>query len=135
MKKFGLYTSQGSSASLPANRIMCNDIILPTDKYRGKTKLWVVFTSHGPAGAVWADNMQGALDQLVDSNLAGAILLDEESVTSESDEHIARLGNYGLPCNLDDVVVEYVDFSNQRNLELMLKLAEARGAGRDNLDF
>ena len=135
MKKFGLYTSQGSSASLSADRIRCNDIVLPTDRYPGKTKLWVVFTSHGPTGAVWANNMEDALDELVDADLAGAILVDKEDLTPEDEEHYARLGNASEPCNLDDVVVETVDFGNQRNFELLLKFAEARGAGHDNLDF
>jgi hypothetical protein len=135
MKKFGLYTTQGSSASLPADRIRCNNIVLPTDRHPGKTKLWVVFTAHGPTGAVWADSMEDALDELVDADLAGAILLDENHVAPEDEEHIARLGNNGAPCDLSDVVVEKVDFANQRNFELLLKLAEARGAGHDNLDF
>jgi len=136
MKKFSLYTTQGSGTSLPADRILANNVVLPTDKYPGKTKLWVVFTSHGPTGAVWADNMEEALDELVDNELAGAILLDEEHVKPEDEDHIARCGNNGQPCDLSDVVVEKVDFSNiNKNFELMLKLAEARGAGHDNLDF
>ena len=135
MKKYSLYTTHGSPASLPADRIMCNDIVLPTDRYPGKTKLWVVSTSHGPTGAVWADSMEDALDVLVDADLAGAILLDENHVAPEDEEHIARLGNNGSPCDLSDVVVEKVDFENRRNFELLLKLAEARGAGHDNLDF
>ena len=136
MKKFGLYTTQGSSASLPADRIRCNDIVLPTDRYPGKTKLWVVFTSHGPAGAVWADSMEEALDELVDADLARAIVVSEDgSYSGIEGEHIVRLGNNGTPCDLSDVVVEKVDFANQRNFELLLKLAEARGAGHDNLDF
>ena len=134
--KIGLHTAQGSSISLPANRIMANDVVLPVDKYPGKAKLWVVFTSHGPAGAVWADSMSDALDNLVDADLAGAIILDEKDVTPENEDHIARLGNNGVLCDLSDVVVEKVDLSNiNKNLELLLKCAEARGAGHDNLDF
>ena len=132
MKKFGLYTTRGSSTSLPADRIMCNDIVLPTDRYPGKTKLWVVFTSHGPVGAVWADNMEDALDQLIDSDLAGAIIVEDPAI---NDDHLEHLGYNGIPCDLSDVVVEPVDFGNQRNFELLLKLAEARGAGHDNLNF
>ena len=135
MKKFQIHTGQGSTSILPADRIMCNDITFPTDKYPGKTALWVVFTSHGPAGAVWADNMQDALDELVDSDLAGAILLDEENVTPGNEDHIARLGNVGVPCDLSDVVVEKAMFNPSKDIELMLKFAEARGAGHNNLDF
>jgi hypothetical protein len=34
MKKYSLYTMHGSPASLPADRIMCNNIVLPTDPLR-----------------------------------------------------------------------------------------------------
>ena len=105
--KIKLYTTQGSSVSLPGERVLA-----------------------------WADNMSDALDNLVDADLGGAIVLDEKDVSPENEDHIARLGNNGTPCDLSDVVVESVDLSNiNKNIELMLKLAEARGAGHDNLDF
>ena len=126
------------STAVDADRILTNDIVFDHESNPGKTHLWLCANSHGPMGAVWANSMEDALDELVDAELAGGIIVDPKDVArmSEEDlEHLARLGNNGQPCNLDDTYVEAVSMIPDRDIKLMLKLAEARGAGHNNLDF
>jgi hypothetical protein len=135
MKNFRLFSKPGSMAFVvPANRILCNDIILPEEQNPG-VGLWLALNAHGPMGAVWAHNMEEALDILVDSDLANGITLEEKDLSPEDEERIARLGNNGTPCDLNDVAVERVSIIPDRDWRLLLKFAEARGAGHDNLDF
>lgn len=139
MKKFRLFTTPGSmSVAIDADRILTNDVVFDHESNPGKTRLWLCANSHGAMGAVWANSMEDALNELVDQDLAGGILVDPEDVAkmdNEEREHLAELGNNGLPCNLDDTYVEAVTMIPDRDIKLMLKLAEARGAGHNNLDF
>jgi hypothetical protein len=139
MKKFRLFTSPGSmSVAVDADRILTNDVVFDHESNPGKTRLWLCANAHGPMGAVWANSAEDALDKLVDNELAGGILVDPEDVAKmgeEEREHFAFLGNHGEACNLDDTYVEAVTMIPDRDYKLMLKLAEARGAGHDNLDF
>jgi hypothetical protein len=126
------------SVAVDADRILTNDVVFEHASNPSKTRLWLCANSHGPMGAVWANNMEDALNELVDRELAGGILVDPEDAAKMNDEereHLAELGNNRQPCNLDDTYVEAVTMIPDRDVKLMLKLAEARGAGRDNLDF
>ena len=139
MKKFRLFTTPGSmSIAVDADHILTNDVVFDGESNPRKTRLWLCANSHGPMGAVWADNMEDALNELVDNELAGGILVGPEDVAKMDDEERSRfalLGNAGEPCNLDDTYVEAVSMIPDRDIKLMLKLAEARGAGHNNLDF
>lgn len=136
MKNIRMFTSRDSlSIAVPADRVLCNDVIFEHEGNPNHVALWVASTAHGPMGAVWAHDAEEALNELVDQDLAGAILVDPSSISPEDEEHLTRLGNYGSPCNLDDTFVEKVMFIPDRDYRVMLKFAEARGAGHDNLDF
>ena len=70
MSKIALPLKKGREIEVDADRILCNDIVLPCDAaYMQKTKLWVIWNEFGPMGAVRADNDQDALNLLVDSDL------------------------------------------------------------------
>ena len=56
-----------------------------------------------------------------------------EAAQSELDEY-ANLGNAGEECDLTNVWVSPVAFEPVRDLNLLLALAEAKGACADNLD-
>ena len=141
MKSFRLFTALGSrtmtggmSVALPADKILANDVVFPEEFNPGNFQLWLCLNAHGPMGAVWARSMEDALDVLVDANLAGGILVDESSPDEEHD-NFARLGSRGQVCDLSDTRVEKVAIIPDRDWKLMVKLAEARGAGHDNLNF
>ena len=138
MKKISLpLRGDSQPIEVDADRILCNDIVLPCDaSYKQKTKLWVIWNEYGPMGAVWADSDQDALDLLVDSDLAQGMLVDEDvlkDMDADAKEELAHLGNAGEPCDLTHVGLECVAFRPARDWELMCKFAEARGAQIDRL--
>ena len=138
MKKIALpLRGDNLPIEVDADRILCNDIILPCDaSYKQKTKLWVIWNEYGPMGAVWADGADNALDLLVDSDLAQGMLVDEATLARMDDdakEELAHLGNAGEACDLTHVGLESVAFRPARDWELMCKFAEARGAQVDRL--
>jgi len=135
MRKIALPLKHGE-VELDVDRIRCDDIILPGEFNPHNKRLWVTMSRYGALGATWADNMGEALDELVDHDLAGNLLVDEKHL-SEMDEaeqeELARLGNAGEPCDLTDVDVQPVVFKPERDWKLLCKFAEARGAGVSNL--
>jgi hypothetical protein len=113
-------------------RVLLNDVTLPWDVgygHRG-VHLWVLGNEYGAMGAVWADSMDGAFDELVDADLAGGILIDEE----DADDETARLGNAGEPADLTNAWAEQVEFKPERDYKLLAAFAEGRGAGYDTLE-
>jgi hypothetical protein len=139
MKKLELHltaSGNGRAVEIEPQRVLANNVTFKGE--HGRSHLWVILTLYGPAGAVWANNIQEALDILVDSDLAGAILIDPKEynrLPEKEQEQYASLGNSGEPCDLSNVAVEPVVFNPERDWRLMCKFAEARGAGHDNLDF
>lgn len=109
MRKYRLSTTD-DRLSLDADRILCNDVVLPGDTNPHKVGLWLIEGVYGPVAAVWASNEQDALDEAVDSDLMDAYLLSDEDAADrtkgsgdETEENFARLGNAGEPFDLDDV--------------------------------
>jgi hypothetical protein len=115
---------------IEAARVLCNDITLPGEFNPHNTRLWVIGNEYGVLGAVWADCEQEALDELVDADLGAGLLIDEK----DADEDSARLGNAGEPACLDNAWLAEVEFQPTRDLAVLLRFAEARGAGEDTLD-
>ena len=135
MKKIALPLKHGE-IELEVDRIRCDDIILPGEFNPHNKRLWVTMSRYGALGATWADNMQEALDELVDHDLAGNLLVDENDVSKMSEneqEELSRLGNAGEFCDLTDVDVQPVVFKPERDWKLLCKFAEARGAGVSHL--
>ncbi len=61
---------------LEDERILCNDIILPFGEFNPhNVRLWVIGNEFGALGAVWASHEQDALDELVDADLGGGLLM------------------------------------------------------------
>ena len=141
MKKIKIYpydVRQGVNVQpipVDADRVLANDVVFEGEPGAGRLKLWLCVSTYGPMGVVWANSDEDALHELVDRDLANAIKVDESSLTPEDEEHVARLGNHDVPCDLDNVSVQRVHFVPERDWRLMCKFAEARGAGHDNLDF
>jgi hypothetical protein len=145
MSKITLHLKQRDHpfASCPAivelepERIKCNDITLPGDFNPHNTRLWVIGNEYGAMGAVWAQHEQDAIDELIDQDLAGGILIDEEREKEliADGEDISRGGNAGEAYESDHLWMAPVVFEAARDLNLLLKFAEARGAGHDNLDY
>jgi hypothetical protein len=138
-KKIEIPVGGGNYLELDADRILCNEVVLPGERHPRKRRLWVVANEYGVMGAVWADNEQEALDELVDADLGKGILVDADylaGLTEEERDELAYLGNAGEAADLSNVGLEAVKFDPKRekDLHLLLKFAEARGAGADTLD-
>lgn len=138
-KKYILFLEKcATELPLAADRICCNDVCFPWDGFgASQTHLYCVGNEYGPLGAVWADGEQDALDELIDSGLGEALLLDEATQTERTEgdeENFARLGNAGEACDLDNVWLSKVFFDKARDFELIMALAEARGALAHTLD-
>lgn len=135
MKAFTLYLNHsrvGSphSVELAPERILANDVHFAGEFNPHNVRLWVIGNEFGALGAVWAGNEQDALDELVDSDLGGGLLIDEKDATEDS----ARLGNAGEPADLTYAWMATVNFQPERDLALLLCFAEARGANNSTLD-
>jgi hypothetical protein len=114
------------------DRIMANDVVLPWE--RGGVDLWVVGAEFGPMGAVWAKSIEDALDEIVDQDLGAGILVDQDDVTEEDEEHLAHLGNAGEWADLTSAWAGIVKFDLAQDCKLLCAFAEARGAGADRID-
>lgn len=112
---------------LAPERILCNDVTLPWEN-NGNTRLYVLGNEFGAMGAVWATNDQDALDELVDAELGDGILIEGEI---EKDMEISYVGNHGKPA---DLTYLWIQFANLTDPKLLCAFAEARGAGKNNLE-
>ena len=79
---------------LDLERIRCNNPHLPGEYNPHNVRLFVVGNEFGAMGAVWAQESD-ALDELVDADLGGRILIDE----TDADDDSPRLGNAGEPAS------------------------------------
>lgn len=116
--------------------ILTNDVVLPWENHPHGMRLWVIGNEYGAVCAVWANHEQDALDEMVDSDLGQAFLIDEkdyEVMSQDEQDECARLGNAGEPCNLDYAWIQPVDLAKLPP-ETLCRFAEARGACVDNLD-
>jgi hypothetical protein len=120
---------------LEAERILCNDVHLPHDRGSNyhNVRLWVLGNQFGAMGAVWASCEQDAIDELIDKDLAGGILIDEKDI-DEEDEDVSRGGNAGEPYDSQYLWMNEVEFNPERDWKVLCMFAEARGAAHDNLD-
>ena len=118
-------------------RIDCDDAtpcIHPED--HGNASLYVVGNEYGPMGAVWCRNEGDAIDALVNADLAGGILIDEDSLArmdEEEKEDVHYAGNAGEPVDLTHAWIQRVELDGARDWRLIAMLAEARGANVSHL--
>jgi len=115
------------------DRIALNNVIFPGEYNPHKVRLWVLGNQFGVMGAVWADNMSDAFDELVDQDLGAGILVDEDDYDEDEREDLARLGNAGEPADMQYAWADTVKLA-EADLKLIVALAEGRGAGADFLD-
>lgn len=118
-------------------RVDCADAtpcIHPEDG--GNASLYVVGNEFGPMGAVWCRHEGDAIDALVDADLAGGILIDEDTLArmdEDEKEDIHHAGNAGEPVNLVYAWIQRAELDGARDWRLIAMLAEARGAGYSHL--
>ncbi len=124
-------------ADLEPERILANNVIFAGEFNPHNVRLWVVGNESGPLCAVWADCEQDALDEGVDSDLLGGLLIDPADVEKMSDEEregVSFLGNAGEPADLEHAWLGVVELEPTRDIKTIIRFAEARGACADNLD-
>lgn len=91
--------------------------------------LYVICNEYGAMGAVWADNEQDALDELIDAGLGAGIEIDEPEADDENEE-VSRAGNDGRAVNLDHCNILRVQFEVTRDWRFMCACHEMRGSGQ-----
>lgn len=130
--------SPARAVEIEPERILCGNMMLPHDSFNPHNiRMFVIGHEFGPVAAVFAGHDQDALDQMVDGALGDCFLVPKEDVEKATDEERecwASLGNAGEYANLDNAWIAEVEFKPERDWELIARLAEARGAGVDNLD-
>lgn len=126
------YCHPAREIDLDLDRIRVNNLgpILPGESNPHNVRLFVVSNEFGVLGAVWAEDESSALDELVDADLAGGILIDE----SDAEEDSPRLGNAGEPANLDYVWLQPVRLDWNLDGRLLAAFAEVRASGADSLE-
>ncbi len=110
------------------NKILCNNIRLPIDG-NSQTKLYVIGNQFGAIGAVWASCEGDAIDELIDRDMAGGILISEDRAT----DNTPRGGNDSQPYDDEYTWIAEVEFNPVRDWDILLLFAEARGAGHETL--
>ena len=60
--------------------ILCNDVILPGEYNPHHKRLWVIGDVYGVLRALWADNEQDALDELIDRDMGASLLVDKDNL-------------------------------------------------------
>jgi len=115
---------------LEAERIACNNIILPWESNYHGVKLYVIGNEYGALGAVWAEHEQDAFDELVDQGMGDGLLIEDD----EANEEIARLGNAGESADLTHAWIQSVRLDEKLDCRLLCAFAEARGNNSKNLD-
>lgn len=121
---------------LEDDRIALNNVIFPWENNYHNCRLWVIGHEFGPIGAVWANCEQDALDELIDQNLGDCLLIsteDYEKMSPEERDDCTHLGNASEPCDLNMVWMGEVVFEKVRDFDLLMLMAEQRGACADNL--
>jgi hypothetical protein len=104
--------------------------------HRGNAGLYVVGNEYGALGAVWCSHEGDAIDALVDADLAGGILIDDETLAAMSEEEredVHYAGNAGEAVDLDHAWIQRVHIDGARDWRLIAAMAEATGANADTL--
>ena len=139
MRKYHLSTSD-ERLTLDADRILTNDVNVPGVYNPHSVALWLIEGVYGPIAAVWASNEGDALDEAVDENLMDAYVLSDEDAADrtkgsgdDTEENFARLGNEGIPVDLDDVAMHKIPWKDLPE-ETQHAFLMSRDEGFDNLD-
>ena len=135
--KVPLHDKDGSQIEVAAERVSANGVTFPWEYNPHRTRLWVLGNEYGPMGAVWADSMEEAFDELVDADLAAGILMDEDDAIAAEEEmgnEVTRLGNAGEPVELSNAWAWEAKFDLGRDCKVLCAFAEARGSNADTLD-
>ena len=118
------------TASIEVEKVLCNDVVLPWESHPHSMRLWVIGNEFGAVCAVWASHEQDALDAMVDEGLGDSFLITDGTDTEDS----ALLGNAGEPADLDHCWMGEVDWDEKRDVRLLCRFAEARGACLEYLE-
>lgn len=133
------FASCPALAELDAEKILCNDVMLPADFDEGSRfnpnniRLYVIGHEHGPIVAVWAGCEQDALDSAVDAGMLDCLLVTDPD--DQENENHARLGNADEPFDLSYTWMARVEWDATRDIQLIVKFARAAESGADTLDF
>ena len=125
---------RNNTIELEDERILTNDVTFQNEYNPHNVQLWVIGNEYGALCAVWGDCEQDALDEAIDNDLLNSFLVDDEDIEPELEEDgfYAYLGNAGEHADLTNCWMEAIELNKQK-IELIIKLAEARGANANNL--
>lgn len=119
---------------IPADRIVGCPVFFPWEHRHGADSLYIICNEFGAMGAVWADNEQDALDELIDANLGGGIET-EEPTTEDEEQDVSRAGNNGRAVDMTHCSILRAVFEPARDWKLMCAFHEMRGSGQPLENF
>jgi hypothetical protein len=97
--------------------------------------LYIVGNEFGAIAAVTALDEGSALDQLINSGLGDSLLVDPQPTHEDADVNEYRaLGNACEYCDLTYAWIAEVSFDPARDIDLIVAIAKADGAGESTLD-
>lgn len=123
------------TCEIDASLILCNAVNLPRNidastSCFNTASLYAIGHQFGAVCAVWADNVQDALDNAVDANMLDCFLAEEQNY---EDESLTSLGNASELFDLSEVWMAEVKWDATRDIQLIVALVRASEAGDDNL--
>lgn len=114
---------------LRPDHVLCNEVILPWERWNDHLRLYVIGAEYGAICAVWGDSEQDAFDVAADSGL----LLALEDVEPRNWERRTQLGEDCKMFNLETAWIRPAKLRPDKDVQLLCSFAEARGAGHSNL--
>jgi hypothetical protein len=98
-------------------------------------RLYAIGNEFGAISAVTARHEGDALDQMIGSGLGDSFLVNPQPTHEEAEEReYTALGNAGEYCDLTYAWIAEVSFDPARDIDLIVAIAKADGAGESTLD-
>jgi len=120
--------------TLPAERVLCNDVTFPDEYNPHNVRLWVIGNEFGVLVLVWGSCEGEALDVAADAGLLNGLALDddiaEEREREDDNEGVMYLGNAGEA--FDSIHAWIQEAPALKGIQARW-FAEARGQGAENL--
>ncbi len=125
----------GSIVTISDDCVLTNDVTFPHEFTPHNVMPWVIFNEFGPICLSWADCEQNALDEALDGGKLDSFVVEPEDIDSDllANGFYTHLGNASEITDLSYCSMETIDLNDQ-DIKLIIALAEARGAGYDNLE-
>ncbi len=126
----------GTIITIFNDRILTNDVTFSHEYNPHNIRPWVIFNEFGAICLSWAGCEQYALDEAFNAGKLDSFLVESDDI----DEKLLHDGFYTCLGDADEITdlsrcsIKEIDLNSQ-DIKFIIALAEARGAGYDNLEL